>query len=429
MSPLAGVIWRWAGPIALVTLVAVSVALVVSRQLPLSPLDEYVYLDYLAKVPDQGFVRTGEEVGAFARSVLECRGVAGYGPYGDGCGPSGLDNDALFPYGGRTGADIYSPLMFWITWVLAQPFVFFGVGLLDAGRLVGIVWGGVTVLAVYAAMRALAVPRALAVGAAAMLFATPIAFWSFAFISTDAAAIAFGAIITCVGVFVLRGRASAWWLLPLGIAGVLAKVQTIAALGVVVVALLIRALWVKQRRDGMGRGRALIAPFVVSAAAVGAQLVWSRIRAAETIATDSSLGIGSTDLPVRSLIGTLDSVLLAIGRVDAASSTSQDIVTMIFAIVAPIGIGVAILGLVRPDELDVARPLAVGALCIGVVLAPLLTLATYVMIGLYIEPPVRYGATLLPTFTVLAALPFSRFHRVAPLVAAAGILTALICWM
>ena len=112
----------------------------VVQQKQISPFDEYVYLDYLSKVPTQGFVRSGEETGDLARQEISCRGVQTYGLYGTSCDIGAASPDETFPYSGQTGADIYTPAYFAVTWVLAQPLVWTGVSLLDAGRLVGAVW-------------------------------------------------------------------------------------------------------------------------------------------------------------------------------------------------------------------------------------------------------------------------------------------------
>jgi hypothetical protein len=75
--------------IAVFVLFFASLALVgtqVSQSEPFSPIDEYVYFDYVAKVPSQILVVSGEMTGPEAREEISCRGVMIYGTYGDPCG-------------------------------------------------------------------------------------------------------------------------------------------------------------------------------------------------------------------------------------------------------------------------------------------------------------------------------------------------------
>ena len=77
----------------------------------LSPVDEWVYVDYLFKLPTQGFVHQGEEIGLDARAIMACDGVTPFGPMGPSCG-SDYSNAAAFPYEGISSADAYTPVYF-----------------------------------------------------------------------------------------------------------------------------------------------------------------------------------------------------------------------------------------------------------------------------------------------------------------------------
>ena len=135
--------WLW-DVVACLLIVVASIAVVVvhvPKHDTVSPIDEYVYIDYYAKVLDQGIVHRGEETGEYAREYLACHGVRAIGDYPEAlCPTEGKGRDAAYPNAGATSAGLYTPLYFAITRVLAQPLVWFGVELTDAGRAVGGLW-------------------------------------------------------------------------------------------------------------------------------------------------------------------------------------------------------------------------------------------------------------------------------------------------
>ncbi|WP_431279737.1 hypothetical protein [Leifsonia poae] len=75
----------------------------------LSPIDEWVYADYLYKLPQQVLIPRGQEIGPEALKLMACTGVREYGPMGPECGSDYAAHLDEFPQGGITSADGYTP--------------------------------------------------------------------------------------------------------------------------------------------------------------------------------------------------------------------------------------------------------------------------------------------------------------------------------
>lgn len=395
----------------------VVVATNVAKNPEISPLDEYVYLDYLSKVPTQGFVRSGEETGELARQEIACRGVLGYGIYGDPCEGTSFDADPLYPYGGRTGADIYAPVYFAVTWVAAQPLVAAGVGLLDAGRLVNILWLSAGAILLLGLLRTLGVRRGVSLGLVLLTMATPAVFWSTTYVSTDAPSLAVSAGLAWAGVAIYRGRLHPLWLPLLGVMAVLFKVQNLAIVGLTAGALLVMRVLDRYRA---GTGRRLLADRVIwvsvgtVVAGLAAQVAWLAFRSAETVPGTEAAAIVTSQAPL-TLRGLLSESVRFISAVGASgpSDVSPDLmgVLVVYALSA-LSIAAILVALLRPAAV---RPstLVISAVTLVVALAtgPALVIATYVLVGYYIPLPARYGMVLLPAFLACIALFLGSWGR------------------
>lgn len=421
--------WVLAG---LIVLAVGLVAMLVQRQLPFSPYDEYVYFDYLAKVPTQGMVVTGEEVGDAARAELECRGVASFGPYGDGCGVGDVADDALFPYHGLTGADLYTPVYFAITWAAAQPLTWFGMGLLDAGRMAGGLWLAATVALLFSTLRRLGVSLIPSTSLVLLALATPVVQSAFGYVSTDAAAITGGAALAFVTARVLTGGASTWWLVPVGVLAVLGKVQTIGALGAALLIVAVHALVVRGGwRDRGTWLRTMLPAVAAGVAALAAQLAWTAIRSAAAIGPGANLAVGSPELPPDELMRQLAHVLVHVGATQATEAqASLTIAVAIATAIACAGIVAGLVGLrgETDAETGIARSWSVGTLTLALIMIPVLTLMTFVLEGTTFAPPLRYGAPLLPFLLVGAGLLLARSRWIGIGVGAASLVLAALAW-
>lgn len=400
-------------PVLLVLMSVVFVAGQVSQQRAFSPIDEYVYFDYIAKVPTQGFVRSGEEVGEVARNEISCRGVIGYGAIGEQCGIGAHDDDGAYPYNGETGADIYSPLYFWATWAAAQPLTWLGVGLLDAARAVGVLWLSVTLLGTFAALREMGASRLLAGGLSVSLLALPITEWSFAYVSTDAGALASAAVLALAVVKVWKGTWSHWWFPLVAALATLMKLQTVAVVGAGVIALVLAAF---ARRDGSTRWGLVVAAILAGAGALATQVGWVVVRSVTAVGNRPDIGDGQPGYSLEAVLRLAVRPLLNLGRVDMGEGLLSTLA--IFAVVA-LSLGAIVSGcFVRPGEEPLRFGLGIGAAVVALLMGPILAWLTYLMTDAFVPTPSRYSAPLIPLLLV-AAVPMVRQHPATARAAAA----------
>lgn len=410
-------------PFIVLVLVSVGfVSLHATENAPISPFDEYVYLDYLAKVPTQGLVKPGEETGEFARNAISCRGVLNFGEYGERCDVGTHQDDAKYPYGGRTGADIYTPLYFASTWVVAQPLTWLGVDLLDAGRLVGGLWLALGTSLTFTLLRLLRVNRPAALGLSLGMIATPVVFWATTYLSTDAPTLAVAATIGCVTNLVATRRLHPVYFPIVAAVAVLFKVQNLAAVGVGAVALLTWTVvqFIKARRESPARhslalmakdGRAITAVLAL-VAGLAAQVSWMVFRSLVTLPDVQDAGVDTVRLPL-SLTGLVDEAfrfMKSIGATDMVPGAFGAFVANVFMLMAI----AAVIGILVDSK---SRPaahfsVALAILVVTLTMGPALSLAVRFSVGYYFPLPARYGLVLIPTFVAAIGLYLYRFDGV-----------------
>lgn len=421
--------WIFAGLLIVASLMVTLVH--VPGHTMVSPIDEYVYIDYLAKVPTQGVVRHGENTGDYARTTLMCNGVRTLGVYPESqCETAASDADATFPMGGTNSADIYTPFYFAATWVLAQPLTWLGVELTEAGRYTGFGWLALAAVMLYLTLRRLKVRPTLAFGLPLLVVGSLPAYWSNTYISTDATALLAGAFMAFLGVHSdTRGR-GAVWLLPVAASILtLLKLQNFGAVVVVALFLLIRAAWdaaalrepaVPSRLAVWFCDRRTVAGVLALAVPLVLQVGWLLIRSRLAIGVGGDQGtaapFGATELLeemfkffVGPANGALDpSVFGALGIILAA-------------VVAWIGVA-GVLGVIATSpRRSLGEALGIAVLVVALTIGPALAVATVISTGYYFYLPSRYGIALIPIFFVCAALVADRKAWVANGLLAVGI--------
>lgn len=402
---------RWLAPLLLIVASLLVGIVHVPQHDALSPIDEYVYVDYFDKVLDQGIVRHGEEVGDFARRELGCRGVRILMPIADDrctTAESILSDDSRFPMAGMTSADIYTPLYFAVTRVLAQPLLW--TGLVDsptqAGRLVGTLWLAAAAIVFFMALRRLRLGRWAAAGITLLIVGSLPAYWYTTYVSTDAPTMLVGAAMLFLGIRFVQGAGSGWWLVAAAPIAIWLKFQNFAAIGAVAIVLIILSLFGLSTSPPGGRWRALASDRKVLiagstvVAGVLAQLVWVVIREA------ASLGVSpeqNTETPF-----TLDTMLSLVFKYVSSSGLGVGAAIGAAIVVAWISQWVAVGGVLGLAA--VARPgtrrsaLAYGTLIMAMLLGPILAVAIRISTGEYFALPERYGLSMYPFFIACAAL-------------------------
>ena len=421
--------WIFAGLLIVASLLVTVVH--VPGHAMVSPIDEYVYIDYLAKVPTQLVVRQGEETGEYARKTLMCNGVRTLGVYPESrCETALHDEDASFPMGGTNSADIYTPIYFAATWLLAQPLQWFGVDLTDAGRSTGFVWLALAAVMLYLTLRRLKVRPALAFGLPLLVVASLPAYWSNTYISTDATALLAGSLMAFLGVHADgRGR-GAVWLLPVAASILtLMKLQNFGAVVVVVLFLMIRAAWdavaprelpIRIRLVSWLRDTRTLVGILALAVPLLLQVLWLLIRSRLAVGKGGDQG---TAIPFGATELLEEMFKFFVGPANGALDPSVFGVLGIIlaAVVAWVGVG-GVLGVIAASpERSLGEALGVSVFFVALMIGPALSVATIISTGYYFYLPSRYGISLIPIFFVCAALVADRKSWVAYGLMAVGV--------
>ena len=402
---------RYLAPLLLVLASIGVVAVHVPQHTSISPIDEYVYIDYLYKVPTQFFVPRGDEVGDEARHYLDCKGVL-YSDYAnaDRCAAGDESDDARFPMSGFTSADIYTPAYFAVTWVLAQPLVLFGMDLVDAGRYVGAVWLAAAAVMLYLALRRLKVPTTVSLGLGLLMLGTPAAFWANTYISTDAPAYTAGAALL-LAVTHYRGRRIGWLLIGLGVLATLLKVQNFAAVGVVGLTLIALAVQRASGAEGLGhrlkgalRDRFTLTGLGMLAIPLVAQAAWIGIRAVTTLGTAGAQDAAVPFTPIV-MVDEVFKFLGTGGYGPAVSGTAMSIGALLSQWVMLAGVIGAVALAARKSLVEA---ISGSTIVMSLLLGPALVVFTYVLAGIYVPLPQRYGMSLVPMMLVGSGWLFSK---------------------
>ncbi|MBN6777597.1 glycosyltransferase family 39 protein [Pseudoclavibacter alba] len=366
----------------------------------LSVYDEWVYVDYLDKLPEQPFVKQGETIGPWAGGLMSCFGIERTGPIGAPCGGD-YSNPLDYPQAGVSGAAAYPPVFFWVTWAVSRVFAIVpGVDELGAFRLTGMVWLIPTVLVLYQLIRYLSVSRFTAFCLSALFIVTPFSWWSYTFVSTDAPVAGLGALSLLLALRALRDEGSLWPLVVVSFAGGLVKLTPVFGLGLAVLVLLVRR-WrgeteLSWRRVLVGSGASVLALVVPQAA----WMVFAKVTAVGA-PPDQGILLPRSSLPVaiqETITLFLDDTVPVRSQMEIYAIT-ETLTFFLHAIIVVGVIGTALLAARGTEERAIGMLTLIAALVFGPVL--MLSLA---VIGSAFPLPARYGAGLVPAFFLCAGL-------------------------
>ncbi|NUU04761.1 glycosyltransferase family 39 protein [Leifsonia sp. C5G2] len=417
----AGWLRRFWVPILLVVIaLGYSVPTTLLHTKALSPVDEWVYSDYLDKVPTELLVHQGELVGQEARARIACDGVYPYGPMGQPCGSS-YNNPSKFPFAGKTSADAYTPIYFVSTWVVGEALRLLpGVNELEGWRLTGSLWLAATMVMLYLVFRRFRIHPVAIVALGTAFVVSPFSWWTYTYISTDAPSAFFGALLLLLTLRYLDGRGSGWWLVGFSALAVLVKVTNILGVCLAALVLLLSWLWELRRTrwtDGWrslrpdGERRSLGLPLfgVLSvAAAIVAQLGWLGLHRALAVGPAAEQGISGPlggkallEQTVSFLPGTLTSTVFVAGSGGNSALPMYNWALAPLTWLCVIGVLGTFFALRMRSRL---APLVVAIAISSVFFAPMLAVVVKVTTGSYFPLPARYGAVLLVAFLLTVGL-------------------------
>lgn len=161
-----------------------------------SPIDEYDYIDALDKADRGELSNTGDKIDQYARQVVVCRGLLALTPPApDTCGTQLSDMDV--PRNGFSAADIHPPTYFFLTAAVGKVVRAMGLtdDLLISGRLVGILWLTLGMLAVVALGRAWGARWTVPVLTAVAIGASPLLVSVSGYLTPDAMGLLVGSVV------------------------------------------------------------------------------------------------------------------------------------------------------------------------------------------------------------------------------------------
>lgn len=423
-----------------------SSAVTILHEDAISPIDELVYLDYAFKVDDQGLVREGETFGDEVAYVAACKKAVPFGDLGQECSESARVDLERMPNGGYTTAHAYPPVYFWITRLIGDPIhAVTGLSEVTSWRLTGVLWLSAGLLVMVGLFRKWSVPEPVIFAVGLVFIASPFAWWTYTYLSTDISLFLIGGLTLLVTTDVIKGKQRGWWLVLIAAAGVLFKITNLLVLGLALLILLIHKIAerIGQKKAhntpggsyaegalGLSVAPARWVPMVVAVAvAVGLQFAWMRIFplfAVSTATVDQGVNtsLGGTEI-VRLAVSTLTGAILH----NPANGFMPD--APFGALYAPLGwlVAAGVVGAMMSFKWKLETgPLIWSVGIASVITLPMLAILMYATTGAYFQLPARYAAGLLPAFLLILALML-RNHamRIVVLVfAALSIVTGLL---
>lgn len=397
-------------PVSLVLIaLAMCTTVTLNHSQQLSRYDEWVYFDAVTKVPSEVVVHQGEYIGRQALEIMSCFGDP-YGARGEPCtGPNGdYTNHAAYPLGGKTTADIHTPIYYGITWLAARAIqLVTNLDLLTAARLTGFLWLGSGLIALYALTRLLRINKVVAFGLGLITIGSVSSMFEFTYITTDAPALLVGAGLLYLGIRAAKGTFSPWWLIPLAALATLIKITNLFAVGLVVIYLLAIAIMNWRRRSTAPAGappppRLILVAILMGLAAVTAEAVWLGIRAAISVGPGPDQGV-NVPFSIRGVTSQLTTFLGV-----PPPRTLDGLLTLPFALLTI----VAVFGLLLTARGTGTRRALSVALAIAVTLfPPVLVVAFSIALGSAFPVSTRYAAALLPG--ILVAIGFLLQNRMS----------------
>ncbi|WP_147441704.1 hypothetical protein [Mycetocola lacteus] len=405
----------WAPVILVLAGFGMSFVVTANHSHALSPIDEWVYVDYLYKLPHQGILQQGEIIGHEALDAMACDGVKPYGPMGPACRGDYSDL-SKFPFAARTSADPYTPVYFAITRVVGDTIhAVTGAHELTSWRATGSLWLALTLVLMYWLMRIWRVPKTVAVVLGLAFIGSPYAWWTFTYVSTDAPTMALGTALLVAATYYVRGRGSGWWVVGLSAFALSIKVTNILA--VCLIALYLGIVWldefIAKRRRGIEppARRGWFNPLTLALTSIVAagvvEVAWLVFRHLVSVGDSANQAI-SVPLTGQELLlqtttflsGTITS------NVNISGSTNFAYAIPTFAVL-PLS-WLCIAGVIGAfwalRKTNPARHMIIAVTISAVLFAPMLAIVITLATGAYFPLPPRYGSPMLAAFLMLAGM-------------------------
>jgi hypothetical protein len=383
----------------------------------MSLFDEWVYLDYLYKIPTQGMVFKGEFFSMQALELMACQGQVPFGVMGGACG--GDYDPATFPYAGITTADPYTPLYFLFTWL--GGFVFNaipGLGQIAAWRIANVLWLCAGLIAFYKLGKLWRAPNFALFTVGVLIIGSPFSYWAYTYVSTDAPSFLFGALLLYFATRFIRGEVSGYWVVGLSVIATLFKVTNILAVSMT--ALFLGITWLSmalnrsresktllETQKQKPRSMVLVIAGMAVVASVVAEVGWLKLHdllAVSSATVDQGINVTLTWFELLRLTslttGTLPMTIPVNGLPGLNTLPLPDYIVLPLAWILIAGVLAALWSMPKRHA---RNPMIVTAFIATVTFGPLLALSLQVMAGSYFTLPPRYMAPILAAGLLSAA--------------------------
>jgi hypothetical protein len=379
----------------------------------MSPIDEYQYVGYYATVADHGVTRRGEPMPLYARRYMVCHGVRNIPEMPVNPAACRQPNSVGYPIGGGTTADLYTPLYFASTRLLAEPMVLAGVDLVTAGRVAGGFWLSLGAVFLYLALRRARTPIPVALGLGLVVVGSVPAYWSTTYISTDATALASGAIAAWLTMRALDGVRGSLVLLPVAAAvATLFKLQNLIGFAVGALVLVLAAMLGAARARGLGarfrsvvRDRRVWSAAAVVVASVVAQGCWLTLRSSLAVGPQPQFGF-AVPLQGSHLVAELGNFLPTLGGGALAPYATGPVSLPVYTVTMALAVGGAVGLALSKGVVAGQRIVGVSTVVVAVLAAPALAIAVGLVEHNYVPLPSRYATSVLPWALLSAGLLF-----------------------
>ena len=370
-----------------------------------SPIDEWVYLDYLYKIPQQGIVFKGEFVDPRILDLLSCHGTNPFGPIGTPCGLTPQLGD--YPNGGVTSADPYTPLYFYSVFAVGSIFQgLFGISPLLAWRLSGTVWLLATYLVLWLVMRQWNLPRFTRIVLGLALLGSPFVWWTYTYVSTDASAIFFGALLLFLASRIIRNQTNHVLFVVIAVVATLFKLTNFIGVVSAVLFLFLSTVltYLSERKRKRLRifvtenWQLLVTSLVSVIASAASQYLWLRLHDFMAVSSATANQGAGYPFSVQEVFVQLTNFLPATITSGAIDAYTPGFVYAPLSWLTVTGVlGAAFLIKRGSEKFPLVLTVVIGAL----LAAPFLGIALTVVTNSYFQLPARYGAILLPGILVV----------------------------
>lgn len=390
-----------------------------------SPLDEWVYYDYVTKVPSQGFVHVGESIGTEALYRMSCFGDAD-GPSGIPCdGPNGTyDDPSEYSFKGITSAAGYTPAYFWATWGIANSVsTLTGIDFFKVARATGALWLSAGMLFFFLAFTRLKIPKLVTFGIGLGILALPNTYYAFTFITTDAPTFFWGSLVIFLTIRFIQEGKGALLLFFASAIGFIFKGTLIFVIAFVIV-LLIVALISKLRITSSNFIKLKLIPAILVALGMFVftlvwNSIWAKFVAANAVGSSPDQG-GEVPFTPRPF---LDGLFAFIP--DLTGGKSQNLMDYTSAPMSLIIIAGLVGFLLVSKGFSFERMFGLTAIFCAILLVPAFVALYFLQSGYTVPIEPRYGIALTTALVApVGLLPNSKLG--IRIILGIGILSALI---